>query len=124
MTRCPANRVYRLIQDALAGLPKQYAERLENVDFRVLRAPSRIDRKRLGLGREDLYGLYEGIPLTRRGEFYDRVIPDRITLYWGTLIRDYPEDEALAEQVKKTVYHEIGHYFGLDEEDLHGTSVG
>jgi predicted Zn-dependent protease with MMP-like domain len=50
-------------------------------------------------------------------------MPDRITLFWGPLVRDFPDPASLAEQVRKTLYHEIGHYFGLDEEDLRGTSV-
>jgi predicted Zn-dependent protease with MMP-like domain len=122
MPRGPAERVFRLMQEALDELPAQYAERLSNVDFRVSRALPPRDRRRLGV-RGTLYGLYEGIPLTRRTSGYDRVMPDRITLFWGPLMRDYPELAELEDQVRKTVYHEIAHYFGLDEEDLHGTSV-
>jgi len=51
------------------------------------------------------------------------VPPDKITLFWGALVRDFPDDAELADQVRRTVYHEIGHYFGLDEDDLHNTSV-
>ena len=46
-----------------------------------------------------------------------------ITLFWAPLVRDFPDDESLAEQVRKTVYHEIGHYFGLEESDLRHTRV-
>ena len=112
------------MQAALAELPSAYAERLANVEFFVRRAPTLRDRRRLRLGHRSLYGLYEGIPLTHRTTSYGNVTPDRITLYWETLVRDFPTDEALAEQVRKTVYHEIGHYFGLDESDLRHTSVG
>lgn len=108
---------------ALAALPAEYAIRLHNIDFRVARTPTRLDRRRLGLRGESLYGLYEGIPLPQRGIGYDRVVPDRITLYWGALVRDFPTEDTLAEEVRKTLYHEIGHYFGLEEEDLHNTSV-
>jgi predicted Zn-dependent protease with MMP-like domain len=111
------------VDAALEALPEEYADRLENVDFVVARAPSRRERARLGLRGGSLYGLYEGIPLTRRDTSYDRAMPDRITVYWGPLVRDFPDEASLAEQVRKTVYHEIGHYFGLDEEDLRGTSV-
>jgi predicted Zn-dependent protease with MMP-like domain len=118
----PARRVYRLMMQALSELPAQYAERLDNVDFLVARAPSPRDRRRLGL-RGTLYGLYEGIPLTRRSFGYDLAVPDKITLFWGPLLRDFPDEPELSDQVRKTVLHEIAHYFGLDEADLHRTRV-
>jgi predicted Zn-dependent protease with MMP-like domain len=118
-----AARVGRLMRSALKDLPPQYADQLDNVDFVLRRAPSPRDRKRLGLGNSMLYGLYEGVPLTQRGSGYDRVLPDRITLYWGPLVRSFPEDAELQDEVRKTLYHEIAHYFGMDEDELHYTSV-
>jgi predicted Zn-dependent protease with MMP-like domain len=50
-------------------------------------------------------------------------MPDRITIFWGSLVRDFPGDANLEEEVRKTVYHEIAHYFGLDEDDLRHTDV-
>ncbi|MPZ48582.1 MAG: hypothetical protein GEU75_04585 [Dehalococcoidia bacterium] len=79
------------------------------------------ERRRQGLG--SLYGLYEGIPLTQRDSHYGSVMPDRITIFWGALARDFPDDGTLEDQVRNTVYHEIAHYFGLDEDDLHHTRV-
>jgi predicted Zn-dependent protease with MMP-like domain len=119
----PAARVYRHMLRALDDLPEQYAEVLSNVDFVIRRAPSPRDRRRLRLGNVTLFGLYEGVPLTQRGSGYDRVLPDRITVYWGPLVRAFPDEPMLGEQVRKTVYHEIAHYFGIDEDGLHGTSV-
>ena len=109
------------MQEAIDALPAQYADRIANVHFVVSRAPDRRQRAKLGGG--SLYGLYEGIPLTHRDTGYDRAMPDKITLFWGLLVRDFPDDGSLADEVRKTVYHEVGHYFGLDEEDLHDTSV-
>jgi predicted Zn-dependent protease with MMP-like domain len=123
MTRGPAGRVARLMRQALAELPERYAALLENVHFAVARAPLPRDRRRLGLGNATLYGLYEGVPLTRRDASYDRVLPDKITLFWGPLIRDFPDDDELAEEVRKTLYHEIAHYFGIEEDGLLDTSV-
>ena len=123
MTDGSAARVARLMRQALDELPEQYAAQLDNVQFVLRRAPSPRDRRRLGLGNSLLYGLYEGVPLTHRGSGYDRVLPDRITLYWGTLLRSFPEEAELADEVRKTLYHEIAHYFGMDEGDLHDTSV-
>lgn len=108
---------------ALEDLPPQYADQLDNVEFVLRRAPSPRDRRRLGLGNSMLFGLYEGVPLTQRGSGYDRVLPDRITLYWGPLVRSFPEENDLENEVRKTLYHELAHYFGMDEDDLHHTSV-
>jgi len=105
----------------LSALPPQYAERLENVAFVLRRAPLPRDRRGMGLG--SLYGLYEGTPLTHRDSSYGNVTPDRITVFWGALVRDFPDDAALEDQVRKTVHHEIAHYFGLEEEDLRHTDV-
>jgi predicted Zn-dependent protease with MMP-like domain len=123
MTDGPAARVARLMRRALDDLPPQYAEQLDNVQFQLRRAPSPRDRRRLQLGNSMLYGLYEGVPLTQRGSGYDRVLPDRITLFWGPLVRSFPEEEELAREVRNTLYHEIAHYFGMDEDELHDTSV-
>lgn len=123
MTDGPAARVARLMRRALDDLPPQYAEQLDNVQFQLRRAPSPRDRRRLQLGNSMLYGLYEGVPLTQRGSGYDRVLPDRITLFWGPLVRSFPEEDELAREVRNTLYHEIAHYFGMDEEELHDTSV-
>jgi predicted Zn-dependent protease with MMP-like domain len=108
---------------ALNDLPQPYAGQLDNVVFLLRRAPSPRDRRRLRLGNSVLYGLYEGVPLTQRGSGYDSVLPDRITLYWGALVRSFPEEDELAEEVRKTLHHEIAHYFGMDEGELHDTSV-
>jgi predicted Zn-dependent protease with MMP-like domain len=121
MASAPANRVYRLMWQAIDDLPPQYAERLDNVEFLVRRHPFREQRRHLRGG--SLYGLYEGVALTHRGSHYGEVTPDRITLFWGTLVRDFPDDGRLEREVRNTVYHEIAHYFGLDEDDLEGTRV-
>lgn len=113
----------RLVRQALDDLPAEYARRLSNVHITVARVPMRRDRRRLGLRGGLLYGVYEGIPLTQRGSGYDQAVPDRITIFWGPLLRDFPDEASLAEQVRKTLYHEIAHYFGLDEHDLEQTSV-
>jgi predicted Zn-dependent protease with MMP-like domain len=117
-------RVKVLAVAALDELPEEYAERLENVQFFIEPRLSAQDRRRLGIKHRELYGLYEGIPLTRRGDWYSHVTPDRITIYWEPILRDSPNSAALADLVRKTVLHEIGHYFGLSEDDLSHTRVG
>ncbi len=66
-----------------------------------------------------LLGLYEGIPLTRRGSNYGGVLPDKITIYQGPLERLYGHDpELFSTQVKRVVLHEIAHHFGISDERL------
>ena len=122
-----SQRVTRFLEAALAELPRAYADRLSNVEFVLARRPSRYERVRTGR-RGTLYGLYEGVPLPHRGTGYGAgsyhfVPPDKITVYWEALVRDFPEDAALADQVRKTVYHEIAHHFGISDAELRRTSV-
>jgi predicted Zn-dependent protease with MMP-like domain len=116
-------RVKAYVLAALDSLPREYAGKVENVQFFIRDVLSTEDSERLGIRRGGLYGLYEGIPLTRRGDGYNLVVPDRITIFWGPLVRDFPKQEALAAKVKKVVYHEIGHYFGLNEAELSHTRM-
>lgn len=109
------------MQRALDELPQEYAERIANVEFIVRRHPFRQQRRDLRGG--SLYGLYEGIALPYRTTGYGGVTPDRITIFWGLLMRDFPDDGRLEEEVRKTVYHEIAHYFGLEEADLKHSRV-
>lgn len=112
-----------MVRAALRDLPEEYADRLENLDFLVTRVPSRRDRQRNRLGNATLYGFYEGTPLTQRTSAYDFAMPDRIYVFWGPLARDFPDEADLEREVRNTVYHEIAHYFGMDEDDLTDTRV-
>ena len=102
-----------LVERALDGLPPELSGLLENVAIVVEDWPGRSPAAN-GRG-EVLYGLYEGVPLTERGEYYYGVLPDRITIFRGPLERDFREHE-LEEQVRITVVHEIAHFFGFGEE--------
>ena len=67
----------------------------------------------------NLFGLYEGIPLTRRGPLsYGGVMPDRITLYQETISAHAHSEEELVAQIRKTVIHEVAHHFGIDDAEL------
>ena len=120
----PAANVERLVDEALAALPRQYADHLDNVVIVVRREPGPRERASLRLRRgQTLYGLYQGIPVTRRDSGYHLAAPDKITIYWLPLVRDFSA-QRLADQVKKTVFHEIAHHFGISDQELHHTSVG
>jgi len=118
----PAALVSRYVRRAMRALPAEYADRLDNVEVVVARRPNRYQRSRLGPGVE-LYGLYEGVPLSQRGSGYGMVVPDKITVFWEPLVRDFPDDGALAEQVARTVYHEIAHHFGISDAELEQSAV-
>jgi predicted Zn-dependent protease with MMP-like domain len=104
-------RFEELAAEALDELPPWVLERMDNVEVIVEDAPPP--------GRRNLLGLYEGVPLTNRGAGYAGVLPDRITLFRRTIVRQVGDDErALREAVKHTVVHEVAHFFGISDERL------
>ena len=107
-----------MVADALDEIPDALANELENVAVMVEDWPSPAQLARLPRG-STLLGLYEGVPLTKRGPLsYNGVSPDRITIFQGPLSRRAADLDALAAQVRVTVLHEVGHYFGMDEVRL------
>lgn len=109
-----------LIAETLDELPAEYTTRLNNVLITYEDEPTPDQRVKLNLrGRETLFGLYEGIPLTNRTGNYSGVVPDRITLFKLPLLRVSPDLESLRAQIKHTLWHEIAHYFGLDHGRIH-----
>ena len=105
------------INEALEALPEPFASRLDNLEIMVAEHPSAAQIQAIGHG--NLYGLYQGIPQTRRTSTgYGAVEPDRITLFRHPLTRDYVERAALERQVKHTLFHELAHHFGIDDERL------
>jgi predicted Zn-dependent protease with MMP-like domain len=94
-------------------------ERVHNVDIVVERRPTARERKAAGIGPgQTLLGLYQGIPLTQRGESYNLVAPDKINIYQEPIEEMCATDDDVREQVRKTVLHELGHYFGIDDARL------
>ena len=107
-----------MVGDALDEIPDALANELENVAVMVEDWPTPAQLERVG-ARGTLLGLYEGVPLTRRGPLsYNGVAPDRITIFQGPLTRRAGDRDALAAQVRVTVLHEVGHYFGMGEVRL------
>jgi predicted Zn-dependent protease with MMP-like domain len=107
----------QLVREAVESLPEELKNRLENVAFLVREdAPTR-SKKRSKSGQE-LLGLYHGISQKDRGFWYGNVLPDRIIIYRKPLERISANYQDLRENVRQTVVHEVGHYFGFDEEDL------
>jgi predicted Zn-dependent protease with MMP-like domain len=113
----PTLDFYQLVERALDGLPPELSELLDNVAIVVEDWPDHSALNASDGPDDTLYGLYEGVPLTERGDSYYGVLPDRITIFRGPLERDFRAEE-LEEQVRITVVHEIAHFFGLGEERL------
>ena len=107
-----------LVADALDSLPLELATRMENVEVVVEDEPPWEMIARLAPG-STLLGLYHGVPLTQRGQFYDRMLPDKISIYRGPITRLARTPDRIREQVRRTVIHEIAHHFGIDDDRLH-----
>lgn len=116
MTHLTEGEFEELVADAVASLPTEILQRMDNVVVTVADWPSPNDlqRSRVGAGGH-LFGLYEGVPLTRRGRHYNLVAPDRIIIFRGPLQSVFRTPTALQEQVRRTVVHEIAHHFGIGE---------
>ena len=108
-----------LITLAMDELPQEYIKGLENVAIVMADEPTEEQKVKMKL-RENtiLLGLYEGIPLTQRGAGYTFVLPDKITLFKHSILRVVRNEAELFEQIKRTLWHEIAHYYGLSHAHM------
>jgi len=119
MMRLPRKDFERIVISALKGLPKSIKNRMENIDVVIEDQASPDLLSEMGLhSPSDLLGLYQGVPIDRRGFYYGNVLPDKITLFQHPIESICRTKEEIAEKVREVVVHEVGHYFGLDEERL------
>ncbi len=108
-----------LVAEALDSLPPDIQAKLENVEVVVEWRPSPAQLRRLGLGPgRSLFGLYEGIPHTRRTSGYNMVLPDKITIFRQPVEAHCQSDEQVRQVVRRTVLHELAHHFGISDERL------
>jgi len=105
-----------LVAEALDRIPPELTRLMDNVAVFVEDEPP--------AGDPELLGLYEGTPLTDRGEWYAGVLPDRITVYRGPTLRMSETREDVVQETEVTVVHEIAHHFGIDDERLHALGYG
>lgn len=109
----------RLIDEALTELPGNHAKNIENVAILYEDEPTPEQRVKLALRHDQtLLGLYEGVPLTQR-QGTSPLFPDRITLFRQPIQSRAHTLEALKEEIKHTLWHEIAHYYGLDHDQIH-----
>jgi predicted Zn-dependent protease with MMP-like domain len=114
-----------LVERALRTLPRQFKEKITNVVVVVEDWVDDETLRELGIDPPDtLYGLYRGTDLTRRDSSYGNVLPDTIHIFQGPIEEDCEDAEEMAELVRDTVIHEVGHYFGLDDDTMEGIEQG
>jgi predicted Zn-dependent protease with MMP-like domain len=104
------------VGDALDAVPPELMRLLDNVVFFVEDEPPPHD--------PDLLGIYDGTPLTERGDAWAGALPDRITIFRGPLTRMCEDRDELLEEIAVTVVHEIAHHFGIDDARLHELGWG
>jgi len=111
----------KVVQEALDSLPAPRRSKIENVEVGIRESPDGRQTAEHGSG---LYGLYEGVPLDERTHDFAGALPDRITIFKRTIERDYPDRAEMIQCIRDTVIHEVGHFFGLDEDDLDRLGIG
>ena len=107
-----------LVAKALDSLPEEFADLLANVAVVVEEEPDPEDLDAVGLGDEDeLFGLYQGVPQSARNTSYV-ALPDRVVIYRGPILRWCTTRREVIHEVRDTVVHELGHHFGLEEDEM------
>ena len=107
-----------LIARAMDELPQEYITGLVNVVIVMADSPTDEQRKKMHIGHDLLLGLYEGIPLPKRGNGWSGMIPDKITLFKNEILAASHTEEELFQQVKRTLWHEMAHYYGLSHDEM------
>ena len=110
----------KIVEEGIAAIPKRFRDVLFNVAIVVEEKPSSVQLQKLHWCSESiLFGLYEGIPQTKRGMGYSGVLPDKITIFQAPIEQVAGgSKERIKQIVKNTVYHEIAHHFGTGEERI------
>lgn len=105
-----------VISEAMDRLPEEFRQKLSNIEVVVedRPPPEFMDEH----GHRLLLGLYQGIPITKRTHYYAGVLPDKISIYRESILKISRSREEAIENIKKTLLHEIGHYFGIDDKRL------
>lgn len=112
MTRA---RFEKVVRSAIERLPKRFLDALNNIAIVIEDRPGPRNKR---CGRKLLLGLYEGVPLNERAHDYLPEAPDRITIFQKNIEKVCSSEKEMTVEIRKTVLHEIGHYFGLTEQQL------
>lgn len=108
-----------LVRKAYLEIPAYFRRRIANVAIVVEEEPGEDELRRARCPRDStLLGLYHGVPLTERTSSYGMVLPDKISIYQGPIERLARNERELRRIVRETLWHEVGHYFGMDERQI------
>lgn len=109
----------QMVADGIDAIPEEFASKMNNIAVTWAEHPDLWQRTKLRLPPwRTLFGLYEGVPKTSRGNSYSMVLPDKITVFRGPLSYAAGDKFQLADMVKNTVWHEVGHHFGLSDAEI------
>jgi predicted Zn-dependent protease with MMP-like domain len=109
----------KVIAETVASLPAEFREKLLNVEIVAEDEPTEEQKEKLQLSPyASLFGLYEGVPQNVPGEERS-FLPDKITIFRNPILQSFRTEEEIIAQIRSTVLHEIGHYFGMSEDQLH-----
>jgi len=107
----------QLVKKGIDSIDEKFLQRLKNVEIVIEDDPTPFQIEKLKLRGALLFGLYEGVPQTKR-EGYGQVLPDKITIFKNSIEQVYPDPEDIKKAVRDTVWHEIAHHFGMDEKQV------
>ena len=107
----------QLVKEGIDAIDEKFLQKLDNVEIVVEDNPTPFQVEKLKLRGALLFGLYEGIPQTKR-QSYGNVLPDKITIFKNSIEKVYFRPEDIKIAVKNTIWHEIAHHFGLDEGEV------
>ncbi len=115
----PAERFQALVDEAIDSLPEKFRAAMTNMAIVVEDDPTPAQLAEVEIEPPDtLYGLYEGIPLPEREWNHGNTLPDKITLFRKPILEDSLDDDDVVVGIGETLIHEVGHYFGLDEDEI------
>jgi predicted Zn-dependent protease with MMP-like domain len=109
----------QLVRHSLRQLPLKFKKKLKNISIEIEECPAASLLKDMRIDSGMLFGLYQGVPLTEREWNYGNVLPDRIVIYQRPIEKAANSPAEIEEIVRDTVMHEIGHYFGFDDDALY-----
>jgi len=107
-----------VVEEALEKLPKRFADLVDNVMVVVEEEPTDEDLDALDEGANELLGIYRGVPMTQRSYNMMPMLPDQIAIFRGPILRVTRDRREAIRQIRETVIHELGHYFGLHDHEM------
>ena len=109
----------KLVGEAVTLIPARFRREMKNLALVVEDEPTPELLEEMEIEPPDsLYGLYQGTPITERGWDYGNRLPDRITIYQRPIEEDCDDEDDMRAVIGETLIHEVGHYFGLSEEEI------